>query len=74
VVFVFIPLVNTKRMGRGMEPLAMEPHELALANVIDSDMKELKIAVMRLIEDGTRHGDMGFGAHFLRWLASLAAM
>ncbi|KAJ8431569.1 hypothetical protein Cgig2_025611 [Carnegiea gigantea] len=61
-------------MGRGMEHLAMEPHELALANVIDSDMKELKIAVMRLIEDGTGHGDMGFGAHFLRWLASLAAI
>ena len=54
--------------------MGMEPHQLVLANVVDYDMKELKIALMRLIEDASSHGDMGFGAHFLRWLASLSAM
>uniref|UniRef100_A0A803MCQ1 Uncharacterized protein n=1 Tax=Chenopodium quinoa TaxID=63459 RepID=A0A803MCQ1_CHEQI len=61
-------------MGRGVNYMAMTT-ELAAANLINSDINKLKIAIMTLIHDATRlGGTSGFGTHFLRWLASLAAI
>ncbi|XP_021730768.1 cold-regulated 413 plasma membrane protein 2-like [Chenopodium quinoa] len=62
-------------MGRGVNYMAMTPEQLAAANLINSDINELKIVVMTLIHDASRlGGTSGFGTHFLRWLASLAAI
>ncbi|XP_057250666.1 cold-regulated 413 plasma membrane protein 2-like [Beta vulgaris subsp. vulgaris] len=48
---------------------------MALANLIDYDMNELKIALTSLIHDAARlSGHGGFGTHFFKWLASFAAI
>ncbi|XP_021847784.1 cold-regulated 413 plasma membrane protein 2-like [Spinacia oleracea] len=62
-------------MGRRMDYLAMKTEQLAAANLIDSDINELKIAVMALVHDTTTlGGQSGFGTHFLQWLASFSAI
>ncbi|XP_028763989.1 cold-regulated 413 plasma membrane protein 2-like [Neltuma alba] len=59
-------------MGR-MEHMALKA-DPATANLIDSDVSELKLAVKKLISDATRLGGLRFGTSFLRWLASFAAI
>lgn len=44
------------------------------AEMIDSDINELKIAAKRLISHATKLGGLGFGTSFLKWVASFAAM
>ncbi|KMT08547.1 hypothetical protein BVRB_6g138280 [Beta vulgaris subsp. vulgaris] len=63
-------------MVRGInDNLAMKTEQMALANLIDYDMNELKIALTSLIHDAARlNGHGGFGTHFLKWLASFAAI
>ncbi|KAG7993839.1 hypothetical protein I3843_01G026300 [Carya illinoinensis] len=59
-------------MGR-KDYLAMKT-DPATADLIDSDIKELKIAAKRLITHATKLGGLGFGTSFLKWVASFAAM
>ncbi|KAL2905709.1 hypothetical protein RDABS01_004419 [Bienertia sinuspersici] len=62
-------------MGRGMGYLAMKNEQLQMTNLIDSDINELNLAIMALIHDASQMGGhLGFGNHFLKWLASFAAM
>lgn len=44
------------------------------ADLIRSDLNELKVAAKRLINDAARLGGLGFGTSFLKWVASFAAM
>jgi len=46
----------------------------AAAEMIDSDINELKIAAKRLISHATKLGGLGFGTSFLKWVASFAAI
>ncbi|KAG2724630.1 hypothetical protein I3843_01G026300 [Carya illinoinensis] len=59
-------------MGR-KDYLAMKT-DPATADLIDSDIKELKIAAKRLITHATKLGGLGFGTSFLKWVASFAAI
>lgn len=54
--------------------LALRSDDPETSELIDSDIKELKIAAKRLISDATKLGGLGFGTAFLKWVASLAAM
>ncbi|XP_074283521.1 cold-regulated 413 plasma membrane protein 2-like [Silene latifolia] len=59
-------------MVRGVEVLS---DHLALANLIDADMNELRIAVATLIHDAAKPGHrMGFAGHLFKWLAFIAAI
>uniref|UniRef100_A0A5B6YQE2 Cold-regulated 413 plasma membrane protein 2 n=1 Tax=Davidia involucrata TaxID=16924 RepID=A0A5B6YQE2_DAVIN len=60
-------------MGR-TEYLAMKT-DAATAELINSDINELKIAAKKLINHATMLGSgLGFGTTFLKWLASFAAI
>ncbi|GFY93909.1 cold-regulated 413-plasma membrane 2 [Actinidia rufa] len=59
-------------MGR-MDYLAMKTDPVA-AELINSDINELKIAAKRLFNHATKLGGLGFGTSFLKWVASFAAM
>ena len=59
-------------MGR-MDYLALKT-DPATADLIGSDINELKIAAKRLINHATKLGGLGFGTSFLKWVASFAAM
>uniref|UniRef100_A0A5B6YP90 Cold-regulated 413 plasma membrane protein 2 n=1 Tax=Davidia involucrata TaxID=16924 RepID=A0A5B6YP90_DAVIN len=60
-------------MGR-MEYLAMKT-DPATADLINSDINELKIAAKKLIYHATMLGSgLGFGTTFLKWVASFAAI
>ncbi|XAR57851.1 hypothetical protein NMG60_11026134 [Bertholletia excelsa] len=60
-------------MGRGSDYLAMKTDPVT-AELINSDINELKIAAKRLINDATKLGGLGFGTAFLQWVASFAAI
>lgn len=57
-----------------MEYLALKSDDPETSELIESDIKELKIAAKRLISDVTKLGGLGFGTSFLKWVASFAAM
>ncbi|XP_057498418.1 cold-regulated 413 plasma membrane protein 2-like [Actinidia eriantha] len=59
-------------MGR-MDYLAMKT-DPAAAELINSDINELKIAAKRLFNHATKLGGLGFGTSFLKWVASFAAI
>ena len=56
-----------------MDYLAMKT-DPAAADLINSDINELKIAAKRLFNHTTKLGGLGFGTSFLKWVASFAAM
>ncbi|XP_024026060.1 cold-regulated 413 plasma membrane protein 2 [Morus notabilis] len=58
-------------MGRDYLAMKTDP---ATADLINSDINELKIAAQRLINDATKLGGLGFGTVFLKWVASFAAI
>ncbi|CAJ2635508.1 cold-regulated 413 plasma membrane protein 2 [Trifolium pratense] len=61
-------------MGRTlMNYLAMKTDPV-VANLIDSDLNELKFAAKKLFNDATMVGGKGIGMSFLRWIASFAAI
>ncbi|KAJ6740200.1 COLD-REGULATED 413 PLASMA MEMBRANE PROTEIN 2 [Salix purpurea] len=60
-------------MGR-MEFLKMKTDDEISANLIESDMNELKVAAKKLIKDAAKLGGLGFGTSFLKWVASFAAI
>ncbi|KAE9614364.1 putative cold-regulated 413 protein [Lupinus albus] len=61
-------------MGRVlMQYLAMKTDPV-MASLIDSDIKELKVAATKLFKDATMLGGIGFGTSFLKWIASFAAI
>lgn len=66
-------LKERKRAEMGRDYLAMKT-DPATADLINSDINELKIAAQRLINDATKLGGLGFGTAFLKWVASFAAM
>lgn len=57
-----------------MEYLALKSDDPETSQLIDSDIKELKIAAKRLISDATKLAGSGFGTSLLKWIASFAAM
>lgn len=59
-------------MGR-MDFLAMRT-DPATADLINSDINELKFAAKRLFNHASKLGGLGFGTSFLKWVASFAAM
>lgn len=59
-------------MGR-VDYLKMSTDEVK-ADLIESDINELKMAAKRLISDATKLGGLGFGTSFLKWVSSFAAM
>ncbi|KAI8542320.1 hypothetical protein RHMOL_Rhmol08G0129200 [Rhododendron molle] len=58
-------------MGRRSMGFLADPAD---AEMIDSDINELKIAAKRLINHATKLGGLGFGTSFLKWVASFAAI
>lgn len=60
-------------MGR-MEFLKMKTDDEVSANLIQSDVNELKVAAKKLIKDVAKLGGLGFGTSFLKWVASFAAI
>lgn len=58
-------------MGRDYLAMKTDP---ATADLIDSDINELKIAAQRLINHATKLGGLGFGTAFLQWVASFSAI
>uniref|UniRef100_A0A6M2EHF7 Uncharacterized protein n=1 Tax=Populus davidiana TaxID=266767 RepID=A0A6M2EHF7_9ROSI len=60
-------------MGR-MEFLKMKTDDEVSANLIESDVNELKVAAKKLIKDAAKLGGLGFGTSFLKWVASFAAI
>ena len=60
-------------MGR-VEFLKMKTDDEVSANLIESDVNELKVAAKKLIKDAAKLGGLGFGTSFLKWVASFAAM
>lgn len=63
-------------MGRRPEDyLAMKTdRDQVSAEMIDSDINDLKVAAKNLIGHATKLAGLGFGTSFLKWIASLAAM
>ncbi|OAY33877.1 cold-regulated 413 plasma membrane protein 2 [Manihot esculenta] len=59
-------------MGR-TEYLKMSTDQVK-ADLIRSDLNELKVAAKRLINDAALLGGLGFGTSFLKWVASFAAI
>ncbi|CAK9181068.1 unnamed protein product [Ilex paraguariensis] len=59
-------------MGR-MDYLAMKTDQ-DTAELINSDINELKIAAKNLINHAAKLGGLGFGTSFLKWVASFAAI
>ncbi|XP_031262467.1 cold-regulated 413 plasma membrane protein 2-like [Pistacia vera] len=60
-------------MGR-MDYLGMKTDNQVTAEVINSDINELKLAAKKLINHATKLGGLGFGTSFLKWVASFAAI
>lgn len=56
-----------------MEYLALKT-DPATADLINSDINELKVAAKRLIIHASKIGGLGFGTSFLKWIACFAAM
>lgn len=59
-------------MGR-MDYLAMKTDQ-ETAELLNSDLIELKMAAKKLMDHATKLGGLGFGTSFLKWVASFAAM
>ncbi|XP_065876514.1 cold-regulated 413 plasma membrane protein 2-like [Euphorbia lathyris] len=59
-------------MGR-IEFLKMTTDD-AKAELIESDITQLRVAAKKLINDATRLGGLGFGTSLLKWVASFAAI
>lgn len=57
-----------------MDYLAMKTDDQVTAQLINSDINELKLAAKRLINDAAKLTGLGFGTSFLKWVASFAAM
>ena len=57
----------------GRDYLAMKTGP-ATADLINSDIDELKIAATKLINHAAKLGGLAFGTSFLKWVASFAAM
>ncbi|TYI54094.1 hypothetical protein E1A91_D11G051400v1 [Gossypium mustelinum] len=60
-------------MGRMRQYLAMKTDPVA-QELISSDIKELKLAAIKLMDDATKLGGLGFGTSFLKWVASFSAI
>ncbi|TXG59545.1 hypothetical protein EZV62_014118 [Acer yangbiense] len=60
-------------MGR-IDYLAMKTDDQVTANLINSDINDLKVAAKNLINHATKLGGLGFGTSFLGWVASFAAI
>ncbi|XP_044469229.1 cold-regulated 413 plasma membrane protein 2-like [Mangifera indica] len=60
-------------MGR-MDYLAMKTDDQVAADLINSDINELKLAAKNLFNHATKLGGLGFGTSFLKWVASFAAI
>ncbi|KAK4840594.1 hypothetical protein QYF36_013247 [Acer negundo] len=52
----------------------MKTDDQVTANLIDSDINDLKVAAKNLINHATKLGGLGFGTSFLKWVASFAAI
>ncbi|KAG8384496.1 hypothetical protein BUALT_Bualt04G0123700 [Buddleja alternifolia] len=59
-------------MGR-IDYLSMRTDQQT-AELLNADFNELKIAAKKLINHAAKVGGLGFGASFLKWIASLAAI
>ena len=57
----------------GRDYLAMKT-DTATAELIKSDINELKIAAKWLINHATKLGGLGFGTSFFKWVASSVAI
>ncbi|KAL9263676.1 Cold-regulated 413 plasma membrane protein 2-like protein [Drosera capensis] len=61
-------------MGRGVEYLSLKADQVA-ADLINADLDDLKVAANQFMQDAAKLGrHLGFGTHFLKWLASFAAI
>ncbi|PON54081.1 Cold-regulated protein [Trema orientale] len=58
-------------MGRDYLAMKTDP---ATADLINSDIDDLKIAATRLMNHAAKLGGLGFGTSFLKWVASFAAI
>ncbi|CAL5367155.1 unnamed protein product [Camellia sinensis] len=61
-------------MGRSMMGYLAMKTDLATAELINSDINELKIAAKRLLNHATNLVGLGFGTSLLKWVASFAAI
>ena len=63
-------------MGRSpVDYLAMKTDQNPVtAELIDSDINELKMAAKKLFNHATRLSGLAVGTSFLKWVASFAAM
>ncbi|KAL3525751.1 hypothetical protein ACH5RR_014123 [Cinchona calisaya] len=63
-------------MGRSpVDYLAMKTdQDPVTAELIDSDINELKMAAKKLFNHATKLGGLAFGTSFLKWIASFAAI
>ncbi|KAK7263054.1 hypothetical protein RJT34_30638 [Clitoria ternatea] len=61
-------------MGRILMQYVATKTDLVMANLIDSDVNELKLAAQKLFHDATMLAGAGTGPSFLRWLASFSAI
>ncbi|KAM6564493.1 hypothetical protein CsatB_024491 [Cannabis sativa] len=57
----------------GRDHLAMKTDQVT-AELIDSDINDLKIAAKKLFNHATKLGGLGYGTSFLKWVASFAAI
>lgn len=58
-----------------MDLLAMKTDEgQVTAEMINSDINDLKVAAKKLMSHASKMGGLGFGTSFLKWIASFAAM
>ncbi|KAI4387299.1 hypothetical protein MLD38_005142 [Melastoma candidum] len=61
-------------MGR-MEYIAMKTDEASGgSDLIDGGMSFLQVAADEIFGELSKHKDLGFGTHFLKWIASFAAI
>ncbi|KAI5665856.1 hypothetical protein M9H77_15709 [Catharanthus roseus] len=63
-------------MGRrSVDLLAMKTDEgQVTAEMINSDINDLKVAAKKLMSHASKMGGLGFGTSFLKWIASFAAI
>ncbi|KAL7231918.1 hypothetical protein ACSBR2_010023 [Camellia fascicularis] len=61
-------------MGRRMMGYLVMKTDPATAELINSDINELKIAAKRLLNHATNLAGLGFGTSLLKWVASFAAI
>ncbi|KAI4310997.1 hypothetical protein MLD38_035935 [Melastoma candidum] len=61
-------------MGR-MDYIATKTDEASGgSDLIDGGMSFLQVAAEEIFGELSKHKDLGFGTHFLKWIASFAAM